>query len=296
MWAAANPADPESEIRNSALSDRFFHDLEAHPTGEIMSPNFLATIALALAAQAGGADRLEFMKDSVRVYEMTRDGDRADLLKLNLEPVFRMGRQGAQDIEEGAIFLWTGEAGRPEAAVQVFLIRNAEHPNGIWLHEFTSLSPRRVAAVRDGRATWSPQASGIEFRPVPGAAKPAGSAAQRIRQMREMAGQFRASDNFKAKGWSELRLLPTPIARYGGPDTKVVDGAVFAFVIGTDPEVFLFLEARPGDAGAAWHYALAPMTVYALEVSLRGKAVWGLPDRHPSWDPSKPFYDTMYRP
>lgn len=265
-----------------------------------MSLNLLATIALAMAAQAdgpgAGTDRLEFMKDSVRVYEMTRDGERADTLKLNPDPVFRMGRQGAQDIEEGAIFLWTGEAGRPEAAVQVFRIKNAEHPQGLWLHEFTTLSPRRVAAVRDGRPTWAPRTPGIEFRPVPGAPKPAGSATQRIRQMRELAGHFRASDNFKAKGWSELRLLPTPIARYGGPDTKLVDGAVFAFVIGTDPEVFLFLEARTGDGGAAWQYALAPMTVYALEVSYRGKAVWELPDRQPSWDPSKPFYDTMYRP
>src|SRR5262249_24436631 len=156
----------------------------------------------------------------------------------NPKPVFRMGRQSAQDIEEGAIFLWTGEAGRPEAAIQVFLIRNAEHPRGIWLHEFTSLSPRRVAAVRGGRATWSPRTPGSELRPVPGARKRAGSVAQRTRQMREMAGNFRASDNFKARGWSELRLLPTPIARYGGPDTSLVDGAVFAFVIGTDPEVF----------------------------------------------------------
>src|SRR6516165_4438207 len=126
-----------------------------------MSPILLATIALALAgpaeAPAGGpdaagkaADRLSFMKDSVRVYEITRDGDRADALKLNPEPAFRMGRQNAQDIEEGAIFLWTGAAGRPEAAIQVFLIKNAEHPRGLWLHEFTSLSPRRLTAVRYG--------------------------------------------------------------------------------------------------------------------------------------------------
>ena len=64
--------------------------------------------------------------------------------------------------------------------------------------------------------------------------------------MRSLADGFRASDDFGGKGWSELRLLPTPIARYGEPGTKLLDGALFAFVLGTDPEVFLFLEARPG--------------------------------------------------
>ncbi len=266
-----------------------------------MRPIVLAMITLALTGQGQTAvdkatERLDFMKDSVRVYEVTRDGDRAVVLKPNPEPVFRMGKQGAQDIEEGAIFLWIGEAGRPEAAVQVFLIRNADHPRGIWLHEFTSLSPRRLTAIRAGRPTWSPRTPGIEFRPVPGAPKPAGSAPQRLRQMRAIAGDFRATDNFKARGWSDLRLLPTPIARYGGTGTELLDGALLAFVIGTDPEVFLFLEARPGVGGPAWHYALAPMTAYALQATYRGKAVWELPDRDPSWDPSKPFYDHMYRP
>ncbi len=67
--------------------------------------------------------------------------------------------------------------------------------------------------------------------------------------------------------------------------------ALFAFVLGTDPEVFLFLEARPGKEGLEWQYALAPMTVFAVKGSYRGKAVWELPNRHPSYDPSKPFFD-----
>ena len=131
--------------------------------------------------------------------------------------------------------------------------------------------------------------------PVP--PKPAGSAAAAAPPDAVASPRISAStDNFKAKGWSDLRLLPTPIARYGETGTKLVDGALFAFVIGTDPEVFLFLEARPGEDGPEWQYALAPMTVYALKATYRGKAVWELPDREPCWDPSKPFYDCMYRP
>jgi hypothetical protein len=268
----------------------------------ILAPVYLALALIGQAPDSGqdthheNAERLKFMKDSVRSYELTRDGDRVDVLKLNSVPVFRMGKQGAQDIEEGAIFLWIGEAGRPEAAIQVFEIRNPSAPNGLWLHEFTSLSPRLLTAVRDGRASWSPRTRGLEFKPLPDAPKPAGSASQRARQMRSLAENFRVSDNFKAKGWSELRFLPRPIARYGEPKAKVLDGALFAFVLGTDPEVFLFVEARTGDDGPEWQYALAPMTVYAIKGSYRGKSVWELPDRQPCWDPTKPFFDCVYRP
>jgi hypothetical protein len=71
----------------------------------------------------------------------------------------------------------------------------------------------------------------------------------------------------------------------------VSDGALFSFVHGTDPEVFLFLELRRDKDSLEWQYALAPMTVFAVKATYHGKAVWELPDRHPSWNPSQPFFD-----
>ena len=106
----------------------------------------------------------------------------------------------------------------------------------------------------NGRTWWAPTVPGLVLKPLPGAPKPAGSAAQRLRQMRSLADGFRASDNFKRKGWSELRLLPTPITRYGKDGTAPSDGALFAFVLGTDPEVFLFLEISSGKSGPVWQY------------------------------------------
>ncbi len=264
-----------------------------------------ALIALTSLAQAAGvpddgkdaAGRLAFMRRSLEGYRFARDGERGSAFRLQAEPAFRLGKQYT-DILEGAIFFWVGADGRPEAAVQVFKVQNAGAPKGLWIHEFSSLSPRPFVADFDGRPAWSPGTPGVEFRPVPGAEAPAASLAQRTRQLRAMAQEFKAADDFGKKGWHDLRLLPTPIARYGKPASEPIDGAAFAFVEGTDPEVLLFLEARPGkDKGAPeWQYALAPMTVFAVKATLGGRVAWELPDRMPAGDPSRPFFDRKYEP
>jgi hypothetical protein len=265
--------------------------------------SFYLAISLTAQARAGGqnaavagAERLKFMQDSVRTYELTKSGASQGPLKLDDKPVFRLGKQYAEDIVDGAIFLWTGEHDRPEAAVQAFLIKNKKEPQGLWIHEFTSLATSALKAERKGRLWWSPTKPGLEYKPVPGAPEPAESPVQRLRQMRSLADGFRASDDFGGRGWTELRMLTTPICRYGKPGTGTVDGTLFSFVQGTDPEVFLFLEARPGKQGLEWQYALAPMTVFAVKGSYKGTAVWELPNRFPAYDPSKPFFDKSYEP
>jgi hypothetical protein len=259
---------------------------------------------LAVAAQAptGGetsrdvnAQRLDLMKGSVNTYEFIRSDDRTRALKLQPDPAFRLGRQGNGGILEGAIFLWIDEVGRPAAAVQVFLHRYAGRPDGEWIHEFTSLSTGTFAANQSGVPQWRPSEPGVVLKPLPGAPQPAAIATQRLRQMRTLAEGFKAEDNFGDVGWEVLRILPTPIRRYGKPGGTPEDGAIFAFVEGTDPEVFLFLEARPNNRGLEWQYALAPMSCWALKVQRQGQVVWSLPRRSTD-DPTKPFFDRIYQP
>ena len=73
-------------------------------------------------------------------------------------------------------------------------------------------------------------------------------------------------------------LLPQPLYRYESTDPNILDGAVFAFVTsaGTDPEVFLVLEARKpaGNGEPAWEYALARCTDLNLRVSHKGTVVF----------------------
>jgi hypothetical protein len=53
----------------------------------------------------------------------------------------------------------------------------------------------------------------------------------------------------------ELRLLSQPLYRYESTLPEVVDGALFTFVTGTDPELMLVIEARRAFPGGAWERA-----------------------------------------
>jgi hypothetical protein len=232
--------------------------------------------------------RLAYMKGSVTPYNVHPLETGAASFRLQPEPIFRLNN-AVSGIKDGAIFLWTDDLGRPEAAVQVFRI-----PDGIWLHEFTSLSTAGLVAEVGSNPTWRPTRAGLTFKPVPDAPKPAATPDQRLRQMRALAREFAADDNFEGKGWNSLRFLPKPLLRYGKAGAKVEDGALFSFVLGTDPEVFLMLEARPGKDGLEWQYAFAPMTSYEVKGSWKGKEVWSLPWRKDSNDPGGTFYDMLY--
>lgn len=242
------------------------------------------------AARSEGAARLELMKASARSYTVAAGRDREKTLKLRPEPAFRLGNQGDGILLEGAIFLWTDEVGRPAAAAQIFLIKITGPPESEWRHEFTALSTEPLTASQGATPRWQPAEAGVHFEPIPKAPRPAEKPRDRLRQMRDLAAEFRAEDNFWDRGWTALRLLPTPVSRYGKPGAAPEDGALFAFVLATDPETFLFIEARQGARGLEWQYAFAPMTCWALRAAHKGQPVWNMPLRSTD-DPSKPFFD-----
>jgi hypothetical protein len=258
-----------------------------------MSPIILL-LAASISGQATPAtkpdEKLEVMKGVASSYRFQLEGDRSGTLKLGNNPAFRMGKQSADDVLDGVIFFWSSDEGRPEAALQVFQVKDKSPSGGHWVQEFISLSPGKFVADRAGKANWAPREPGVEFHPVPGAPKPAATPAQRSRQIRALAEEFRVTDDFKDKGWSELRLLTTPIARYGKAGSTVADGALFTFALGTDPEVFLFLETGEGSNGPEWHYAFAPMGCFAMKGSHRGQTVWTVSLKKDAYDPSKTYY------
>jgi len=161
--------------------------------------------------------------------------------------------------------------------------------------EFHSLTEGPATAERDGHAEWSPVRAGVEFRPVPGAPAPANTPAGRLRQLRAMAVEFSAKKTDRKALTRPLRLLTQPVYRYESTDTS---GALFAFVEGCDPEVFLLIEARAGQTGRTWHYALARMNSVEFDVAHRGREVWSVSviPWTQARNPREPYTLIIFRP
>lgn len=103
--------------------------------------------------------------------------------------------------------------------------------------------------------------------------------------MRQLADRFDAHQFWEQR--FELRLLPKPIYRYEAPDAGVMDGAVYALVHGTNPEVLLLVEAHAADDGAAvWKVGFGSLAGARCVVRLDGKEFWTCP-KH-TGDPADP--------
>ena len=92
-----------------------------------MSLLLSSILALGLAGQpppdrdaTGDAKKhLAIMKNSMAASEVRGGESGGDLYRLTTEPVLRFTNT-VGDSRDGSIFLWLGDADRPEAAVQVF--------------------------------------------------------------------------------------------------------------------------------------------------------------------------------
>src|SRR5262249_24660053 len=168
-----------------------------------------------------------------------------------------------EDATDGAVFTWISGDGRPLAMACLYEFPGRKRVD----HEFVSLSPERLTAVRQGHIVWTPDTNSVRFQQLPGQVEPpAARAAQRLTQMRNITQRFSASVDIWQRGKTVLRVLPKPLYRFGKEEGAVLDGAVFWLTQGTDPEILLLLEARPDGEGRTWHYAAARMSSNPLEL------------------------------
>jgi hypothetical protein len=225
-------------------------------------------------------------------YTIYRDASRKERVELRREPVF-VGSDPVRGGGDCAVFVWTCR-GRAEVIGTIFSFPTTG-PRKLY-HEFHTLSLSVLDVSRAGThaSTWTPLAPGVELAAVAGAPRPARSAAQRLSQMRTLCRDFSASTRDQTDRRLELRLLPQPIYRYESTDPDVVDGALFAFVIATDPEALLVIEARKPapDGDPVWNYAVCRMTDLELTVRHKGKEVFTaplIPYGAPQQDPKHRF-------
>jgi hypothetical protein len=203
-------------------------------------------------------------------YEI-RVGDDDKPLQLRREPVLRWSNPDRGEVH-GNVFLWTRD-GRPLVVGALFKWFT---PLTHMAHEFHSLAEEPLRATFHGAPVWKTSEVGLQFVDVPKAAAPAADEAQRFLQLKQLAKDFAGSKKSPAGSETEVRLLPQPIHRYAARKQGIITGALFAFVEGTDPEIFLLIEARgQSAANARWQFAATRM-VAGEEVRLRHRdqPVW----------------------
>lgn len=256
-----------------------------------------ALVATALAAHAAGAPPSpttgQDRKESLAAFAKIAAGYRVmpgagQVAELDEKPVIRWNKP-VSNIKDAALFFWMRE-GRPVAA-GTFLWQGG---SGLY-HEFQSLVPGPLKAERDGESVWASAKPGVTFAPVPGAPAPADTRNKRLIQMKSLAEGFRTEAVKTPPYYGEnsvykFRLLPKPLLRYADPGRPELEGAVFAFVQDTDPEVLLVLENRAHAGGTRWEFALAPMMGWKATGWYKDVEVWSVERQHPAHDPTQPYF------
>lgn len=144
--------------------------------------------------------------------------------------------------------------------------------------ECTSIAPSGIEGTRDGKTIWLTDKPGVEWKPVPGNPAVGKSPLERQRQMKKIAEDFTAElvdMRVNEKGEDQqLRQLTQPVYRYESETYHVIEGGIFAFVVATDPELFLILEALNENPAPTWRYGLARMNTDRIAVKFQNQQVW----------------------
>jgi hypothetical protein len=147
--------------------------------------------------------------------------------------------------------------------------------------EMSSLTTEPISALRDQRKYWATTVPGTAFEKFTGAMAPASSANQRKSQMNKLASrfEFELTDTRGEKSGvkRQLRMLPKPVYQYQSQDPNVLDGAIFAFVEGTDPEALVTIQAEKEQEAFVYRYALIRRNSDDMSAKLDGVSVWHVP-------------------
>lgn len=215
------------------------------------------------------ADALRVTTDAAKLYQFSVGGKNSRTLRLYPESVLRWSNPEAGEVY-GNVFVWTDQ-NRPQVIGSFFQWYS---PLTHGSHELHSLSQDPLQGRRGQETIWRSPGPGVLWNRVIDPPTVGDSNAVRLRQGRAIARRFEIQKTDRAGASRRLRMLAQPIYRYGGDQSEIVDGMIFVFVQGTDPEVFLLLETRESGGQSNWHYSLARMNSVKFVATYNGEQVW----------------------
>jgi hypothetical protein len=241
------------------------------------SPPKSASNAIKLQTSSSSADTYteeslqRFFLSEARTYDIKSDKTKTPLV-LREQPLLTW-QNPEKVLNQGLLFVWM-DGTRPAALISIFsyAFNNQVHRR----HEAISLSSQALTAKLDEDVVWTPEAADVKGMQVANEVAPAPSESRRLTQMRAIArditGVFTSPEGEKR----ELRLLTQPLLRYSSEKDGIVDGALFALSIGTDPEILFQVEARKESGGEKWFVVPLRSHYGQLDLSYQGKPIWNM--------------------
>lgn len=235
--------------------------------------------------------RLTYLRERFESYSLSAAGRSEQPFAHKEEPLVHFNNPVREAFSDAAVFLWL-EDGRPRAAATIEICSKGQVSR-----EFASLSNEPLECRGAEGERWRPKPAQLAERDLADAPMPKASERGRLVQMGQLARRFRVVMKEAATNRpSELRLMSRPIYRFAAEKSGIVDGALFAFAEGTDPEALLLLEAVRGASDSLeWRYTLVRMTSRPINAELDGRTIWSVLSY---WDnprsPSDPYIDIVH--
>jgi hypothetical protein len=114
--------------------------------------------------------------------------------------------------------------------------------------------------------------------------------------MKLLAQNFTAHEVYNPNNTRyDLRRLDRPLHSYRDDDAGIVDGGLFTFANGTNPEILLFIEARqPKGHGAkpVWQFGVGRSAAAELHLEYQGKEVYSAPRGYVVGGRNKAFWSS----
>jgi hypothetical protein len=259
----------------------------------LYAPAWLAAVLAAAAAagpdedqgrrEAAEADRL--CAEELDRWQVSSDGK---VLDRPTAPVQKWTNPAVGRVY-GHTYVWL-DRGRPAA---VGCMYRCFTPWQSFCGELVALAGSKLVARKNDKVIWEPEPK-WKWHSMPGA--PGAGGLQRLAQMRAIAAECKIElldrrNNPKGENQTP-RLLTTPIYRYDFAQTKPLDGALFAYAIGTDPELLLLLECDTSATAPEWRFGVGRLNRDAVKLRKNGETVWEAPYIEGGYEnePSEPYH------